>query len=179
MAYWGKEYSKDRLQIFITDNCGSSFSQVFSQTGDGLNSSEFQDFPSDEDWKEVLVDISDYTLQSEFLVSLVFTNERGGNLYIDDIDLIPNQSGDVIELFEKVEVYPNPAIGQFNLAFNLEEVEFVRIELLDMTGKKYARYEVEEALNQSVEINAYGLSGLFFIRIEGNTFNISKYLILK
>ena len=67
-----------------------------------------------------------------------------------------------------LEVYPNPVTSKATVSFNLKNDAFVKIDVLDITGRKIkttASALLREGANQ-IEISREGLaSGIYVLRI--------------
>ena len=84
--------SEDKLRVYVSNDCGESWSIRLSQTGSALTSaaSVAGNFtPADtSDWKEYSVGgITSSYLTDNFMFKFVFESDSGNNMYIDDINI--------------------------------------------------------------------------------------------
>ena len=166
--------SDDRLRVFISKDCGDTWSLRETldidelPTVEGTQSSYF--IPSGEDdWNEVVIDNVSSVFQNEsFRIRFDFRSFRGNNLYIDDINIFdPATLGlENVDFVEKFRIFPNPSNGIANLDYTLANSGRVAIDILDMSGR---------VIHQ--EVNAYQPSGRQIIQIETQTFQSGVYLV--
>lgn len=81
----------------------------------------------------------------------------------------------------KLNVYPNPNRGEFNISIETPAEETVRFKMLDVTGR--AVYEVEETLgsgSHTIPVSAARLSaGVYLLRVEGDSFNETVKVVIE
>ncbi|OQX78887.1 MAG: hypothetical protein B6D61_04520 [Bacteroidetes bacterium 4484_249] len=78
-------------------------------------------------------------------------------------------SGDKLELKDKIEVYPNPFVDEINILIDKNEYTVNSFELIDYTGKVVVYREINKKAYHSQELEIGGLhnlsSGFYFIKI--------------
>jgi photosystem II stability/assembly factor-like uncharacterized protein len=122
------ENSTESLSIYVSTDCGNSWSQMYSKTGTMLATTidHLGNFtPTAAEWRTETVNLSSFTGQNKVLVKFEVYVNSGNNIYIDDINIISTIG--IEEMTSKsISVYPNPAKGtvHFNLP-NLKENTFV------------------------------------------------------
>ena len=78
----------------------------------------------------------------------------------------------------RVEIYPNPNNGQFNVAFENDSGSNVTIELLDLTGRVV--YSESETTAKVISMNPTHLTqGTYLVRITSNNSTITKRVTIK
>ncbi len=84
--------SMDTLEILVTTDCGNSYTSIYKKWGAALRtvnpaqSTEF--YPTqDAQWRNELVDLSQFATQSPVLVVFKMTNNNENNVFIDNINL--------------------------------------------------------------------------------------------
>ena len=167
----------DELKILITDNCGTTWQEVYSKSSTNLatgpdQTSEF--VPSQEsDWRTDTVDLSSYSGQK---VRLKFRaiNAEGNNLYIDDINMDYITNENVIES-DNIIMYPNPATNKLTIH---NDRFFIRnIEIIDVSSKLVKELTVD---NNQVSVDISNLEkGVYFVKIKTEKSKIVKKLIIK
>ena len=138
--------SDDKLRVFVSNNCGVTWSQRKQLSGDGdLNTagspqggSFVPSGPSQ--WQEcVITNISALYQVEDLQVKFEFESDGGNNVYLDDINigqsalgiLDPNDPGAT-----GLTIVPNPADQQAQIWFSMEQPGEIQLELLDMTGRR-------------------------------------------
>jgi PKD repeat protein len=126
-AYAQRATIKDSLVVFVSNDCGNSWTRMLSLGPDGTPNifvthdnmvDEF--FPeSADDWCDgsfgvscYTVDLNAYAGQNNVKVMFESYNRRGNNLFLDDIMISPPVGTDEQTLgTERLRVYPNPTSG--------------------------------------------------------------------
>lgn len=176
----------DTLEVLVSGDCGESFTSVYKRSGAllasaGNTTSEF--VPTADQWKENIVDLSDFIGNPTVIVKIRCINSFENNLYVDDINL-RNESPPVgieeIALNEKVELYPNPATNSFNVLLNTSISEDVLISIKDVSGKLIIsdNYSTTKGKNQ-ISITTSDLpAGIYFVNTRSNSIDETQKLII-
>jgi len=139
-----EEATDDRLRVFVSTDCGQSWSQKKLHRGftdlPTAEPSNFQFFPdSQDDWSEhtIILDEEEY-LGPSFKVRFTFQNFGGNNLYLDNINIgtALDLSLNEVILEDQVSLFPNPSSG--NLTIDLTATDALVNETLliyDLSGK--------------------------------------------
>ena len=164
----------DMLKIFVSMDCGQTWALRYTKSGIGmstaaLTSSRF--FPaSASDWREETVNINPYMTGDHVRFKFQFASGGGNNLFIDDIN-ISNPAGiaEVQSALLTLNVHPNPLNETSEISFNLTQKNNVRIDILDIVGKKIMTVTNSD-LNaglQSFRINKsdIGAAGFYFVKL--------------
>jgi len=171
--------SDDRLRVFISKDCGDTWSLRENLDDDdlptieGTQSSYF--IPaSEDDWNEVVIDnVSSTFLNESFRLRFDFRSLRGNNIYIDDINIFdPAVVGlESVDFVDRFRVYPNPTSGTTNLDYTLKNAGDLTIDILDISGRvvKGVFAGNQPSGQQVVQINATELhNGIYLIRMQSN-----------
>jgi len=102
VAYARYQSSNDGLKVVLLNNCDRDISNgivVYDKSGASLStttasSSDFT--PTDDQWRNEVVDLSAYIGQSSIQLAFVGFNDWGNNLYLDDISLTTTPIYDVV-----------------------------------------------------------------------------------
>ncbi|MBD3628642.1 M43 family zinc metalloprotease [Cyclobacterium sp.] len=102
-------------------------------------------------------------------------------LYLDDIEVFLSDNPNPVEpAIDELLVYPNPTAAIFNIAFNLEDYDDVRIRFYRTSGKLAYDVDFPNTLNQTYSFSKDLLgSGLFIVEISGNRIFTTKKLIIQ
>ncbi len=183
-AYRSRVGATDRLQVYLSLNCGDSFEYLlYEKTSAELNpeTSGSAYIPANEDeWVEEFIDLSEFTDWNDVRLAWVFTNGNGNNLYIDDIEFVNSGNQNLPRSENQLTVYPNPAADQeFNVVLNLNQKEDVNISLVDVTGKIIFSKDFPNALNQALSFATPAQNGFYFLRVLGKKINQSRRIYIR
>jgi hypothetical protein len=81
----------------------------------------------------------------------------------------------------ELEVYPNPSDDIFNISFSSEEVQDLKIRILNVVGAEVYREDKQQFVGdytKQISLDQYR-KGLYFLEIETNNGVINKKLILQ
>ncbi len=178
MAYSEQGTTADRLRVMISASCGNRFEQtLLDLAGSDLSTANggANFLPmGDNDWREIVLDISDMMAFPDLRVAFVYTNNSGSNLYIDDVEIFPTSADELRRFPAQMWVYPNPAPGgYFNVTINLPRKDDVTIRLVDLSGRTIVFFREPDALNQTFNFEAPGLEGMYLLKVEGSNTNLS------
>lgn len=163
IAYAQRGGSNDKLEIFVSDDCGSNWTSVFMQSGTALTitnpmSSAYTP-NSTNDWRTESVYLTGFAKQ--VLVKFVTTSDNGNNLYLDNINLyqLSPATGIKNQLKENAQlaVYPNPANDQLNVRVNADGQQTGKISVMNNLGQVMVEKTV--ALNSGVNVVKLDLNG--------------------
>lgn len=137
--------SEDELQVNISDDCGETWTQVYSESGANLataGTSSNQFFARPNDWAVQGVDLSQFDGSGEVIIEIRGVSDFGNNLYLDNIRLLNNTYVGLEEnTLSSFQLYPNPAQDYLTLDIELQESEDLQVVLRDMAGKKVLDHE--------------------------------------
>ncbi|MES2680971.1 MAG: M43 family zinc metalloprotease [Bacteroidota bacterium] len=168
----------DRLRVYGSDDCGSTWLTMFTKSGAALNSTQgllgtSYDQPSQEEWREENIN-TDYYFAGKPRVYFKFEFTRdsvnqGNNLFIDDINLrglITTGISAGLASFAEIKVAPNPFSGCFTLSGNAVE-KISTLHFFDVSGRLLKTLEVAEGKRSHLELK--GLqdlsAGVYFVRL--------------
>lgn len=169
----------DQFKIFLSTNCGSSWTQVYSKAGATLGTTASfvntnYTSPDPAEWKTEYLSVANYSTQSSVHFKFEFTpdpNGTGNNFFVDDINLLDVTSVRENASAFNLNVFPNP----FEKDFVVENKSSIYIETVNVYSvdmKKLATIEVNSRESE-LKINHLNSlsSGVYFIGVlshEGN-----------
>jgi hypothetical protein len=114
--------SNDMLEIFASDDCGSTWTKIYSNQGADMSTSSTGPMitafvPGAADWRTEMFPLNGFN-KSNVVVKFVVTNDNGNNLYLDNINLM---QGNAVGIKKQqasaliVSLYPNPTSGLTNI----------------------------------------------------------------
>ena len=170
---WGG--SNDRLIVEVSNDCGSTYSEVWSKSGAELRTAPELNMdpgffiPTPTQWAANKIDVS------QFIGEVVVARFRvvsawGDLLFLDDINTstVTVSSNDEVEFVKDVNMFPNPANDVTNVTFNLESAHEVNVSVIDFTGKVIMDKDYGK-LNgtQNISLNTTNLvDGVYLINID-------------
>ena len=169
----------DGMEIFVTNNCGSTWTEVYSKFGDAIatGSNQTTEFiPNQEsNWRTDTVDLSAFAGQ-QLRIKFKSSNDYGNNLFIDDISIDYVTGVADISTSSNIVLYPNPA-SNF-VVVKSEKITIENIQILDIAGKIVIYSSAKPAKNIRIDISNLK-AGVYFINIGTEKSRIVKKLIVK
>ena len=180
--------SADQLEIKVSDDCGATWSTVFSKSGAALTtiatSQQGNWYPTSSDWVTESIDLSAYNGTAELLVQFTGLSDFGNNLYVDNIQFQNNTYVGLEEeaLSQAFDFYPNPASDNFTLDFDLAASATVSATIIDVTGREVLVIAQDEVLEgaKSLTTSVANLeAGAYIVQVEINGEVSQEKLIIK
>jgi hypothetical protein len=175
--------SADTLQIYISIDCGSTFTLAYSKTGTALattvnHPSLFT--PLATEWRTDTVDLAPYLGQPHLMVKFRFLSGNaqhpGNNIYVDDINIIAAPLAvNALNPGNAMHVYPNPAKEFFiiQLSDNLPNAE---LEIFNIIGEAILQTKINQRLT-TISTKDFA-PGIYFVKVsDGKNAFIQKLVI--
>lgn len=182
MAHAQNGTALDRLQVFLSVNCGQSYDQlIYDKSGETLSTTTSSDefIPGSDDWRVETIDISEYVVWNNLRLAFVFTNGGGNHLYIDEAEVFTVRP-EFLRTFEiPMAVFPNPTQDSFTVTVDMPQKEEVVVSLVNMSGKVIAQFREPNGLNQTYQFQVSGLWGVYLVNVTGNNFETSRRVIIR
>jgi PKD repeat protein len=179
--------SADKLQFYVSTNCGESWVLRKALTGAslstaGVSSASF--VPNASQWVTQSVNLNGYTSQTNLYFMFRFTSDGGNNIYIDDINLSGTTIGvDELENNLNFNIYPNPANENTVIDFSLISKQTVDLKVMDVVGR-----EVSTIFNGTLNTGDYKYNvneqaklaaGVYFIKLTVDNRVFTKKLVVE
>jgi PKD repeat protein len=178
--------SADKLQVYVSTNCGQSWSLRQTISGASLStagvvSTSF--VPTASQWVTKTVNLATVATSPSVLIKFRFTSDAGNNIYIDDINILANVGIDELENTLGFNVYPNPSEDNTVIAFSLTESHHADIRIFDVLGQETAQVFSGDAgpgdHQYKIADRATLSSGVYFVRLSIDGRNFTQKLIVK
>ncbi len=133
----------ERLRVYASKDCGESWSLRYTQAGDNLNtaggsvSGTFT--PDASDWRLDEVSLATMAGEEHVLIKFEALSDQQSYLYIDDININPNNSGTGVSetgLFERMVLYPNPTQNEAILEISAKDNSVATMSVLNVLGQE-------------------------------------------
>ncbi len=131
--------SNDQLQVLISSDCGDTWEIVHDIAGADLATvdehTEALFLPTAEQWETDIIDLSAYDGNESVYLQFKAISNWGNSAFLDNIQLTAvTSTNEVVNLLDKVSVYPNPTTTLANIEFELTEETTVDMEVYDVAG---------------------------------------------
>ena len=185
LAYATYATEADKLEVFVSDDCGDNWTNVYDKSGTNLNTAPATTspfVPSAAQWRNESVNLFGYSNPS-ILLKFVATSAYGNNLYIDNVNL---SQLNPVGVFStplsniNIEVFPNPTSGDVNLTVNSINNSNYRINLINSLGQVI----FEKNFNFSIGINNIQIEtkqypeGIYNVVLESNNTKTTKKITI-
>ena len=178
--------SADKLQVYVSSNCGQTWSLRQTVTGGSLSTGGVTPtsfVPTASQWATKTVNLSAVAGSSSVLVKFRFTSNGGNNIYVDDINISSTAGVDELENTLGFNVYPNPAEDNTVIAFVLTESHNADVRIFDVLGQEVTRIHTGELSagqhQYTIADHTTLSSGVYFVRLNIDGRNFTKKLIVK
>lgn len=168
----------DTINIMYDFTCQNRWKTIRKIFGEELYSTNLffnKFYPDEKEWKSFFFELKELPKVEGVKVKLVINSKNSKNIFIDNLEL-----GFTEEKFN-VNIFPNPAISNFNFEILLNEKGILDIELFTIVGEKVFEKKVSHQYQTLGNINAESLSeGIYFFKCTLNKeVLIKKVLLIK
>jgi hypothetical protein len=182
-GYTSASPENDKLEVFVSTNCGTTWTSVYNKQGTTLSTGATQQGAftpaTAADWRNEIVSLAAFTGQAEVFVKYVGTSNYGNNMYIDNINISSATSLSENELVS-LNVYPNPASTEVNVSFEAKNADY-SVRLIDLQGRVIANQNLTN-LNgtQVISIPTSTVAkGSYIVSITSNGMTSTKSVVIK
>ena len=181
-------FPTNEVSVYYTTNCGDNWAFLGKLSNlhvarAGLYTTNYA---PDGDWQDTVMTksaLKNDNVQFKFEYS---NSGASNNFYLDDIEI--GEEADLlkqnIEPLSRVNIFPNPSVGDVNILISNIKNKNISVTLLDILGQEVKNLYQGEVIqdNLQIETNLNSLDkGVYFINVsEGNTvLNIDKLILNK
>lgn len=166
--------SNDKLEIFVSTNCGQSWTSVWSKAGATLkthdpvgNNTEYIPAAA-ADWRHEGVSLDAYKSNNLF-IKFKMTSDYGNYGFLDNFKVTNTTSVEEVIADNSVQVYPNPTTDVAHVTFSVTKASNVTIQVTDVMGRVVSNVANENmaAGAHKVDIQTANLpAGVYNIKIQ-------------
>lgn len=176
----------DELIVLVSNDCGTTWAQKFSRTGNALVSGPTQTtlfIPDSTQWKTATIDLSSYSTSNNVDIKLVNVTDGGNALYIDSLKLGDFDFSTLKDSVKEVGkqntllLFPNPAQDLLTIKLFPGNNQFIsEVEIINLVGERIL--ELKNLRVTETTINTSHLaSGLHLISVKtGEKFTHLKFI---
>ncbi len=171
-AYASYAGEADGLKIFVSSNCGTTWTNVFDKSGTALATapnatSRF--FPQPTQWYPNTISLSQFAGQ-ELIVKFECNSAYGNNLWLDNFWINTAALGEEEIQAAQAKLYPNPARDAVKVSLQVSEAGEALVEVISLNGQTViAQTASVEAGMQSIDLNVADLAnGVYTVKIALN-----------
>jgi len=165
----------DTLSLFISKDCGNSWSKIWEKGGDQLRTTRYElsNFipSSDRQWRKDSIGLKRFIGDGQIQLRFQTKNGEGNHLYLDDIRLtdapMPNGIGEQASLTDEMTIYPNPFSHTTEILFSEAIHDDVTIKVWYASGRVVHQSLYTQVNNRKIEINGEKWSdGVYSIQVK-------------
>ena len=171
-AYASYAGEADGLKVFVSSNCGATWTNVYDKSGTALataanSTSRF--FPQPTQWYPNTISLSQYAGQ-ELIVKFECNSAYGNNLWLDNFWINTAALGEEEIQAAQAKLYPNPARDAVKVSLQVSEAGEALVEVISLNGQTViAQTASVEAGMQSIDLNVADLAnGVYTVKIALN-----------
>ena len=160
------------LQIAVSTDCGNTWNVRKSMyassnlaTVSDIFDTEFVPVDTNQWRNESLTNLTSTYLTNDLMFKFRYESKGGNNIFIDNIRIAhPDVIGLHENLFETLEVYPNPFDEMIQIDFYSSSIE--KVEIFDLSGKIVKKFEFDQASDKVVLSTTELNQGVYMMRIQ-------------
>ncbi len=146
----------DEFNIYISNNCGESWSIRFTKSGYFLSSTggvEYNEqfLPQADEWKQIEKNISIFTNTSEvIMIQFECVSDKGNDIYLDDIEVVGILASEDQMKENSVSIYPNPITAESQINIRSVRNTSYLFRLTDIQGKLIGIKEINLTSGENI-----------------------------
>jgi PKD repeat protein len=186
------ENKTDSLIVYISEDCGNSWTRVFA-TGEDGNGSFATHEPVADFWPEtagdwcmsgwgascIAINLSNWVGKDGIKIAFETYANFGNPIFIDNVTISQFVGQEeIIGTSEQIKVYPNPSSGEFSVSL-AEDHQYEQLTITNHLGQVI--HEQDISVNErQVSLNLSNVlpSGIYYLKAEGAAGSITQKLII-
>jgi hypothetical protein len=171
-AYASYAGEADGLKVFVSSNCGSTWTNVFDKSGTALATAPnatARFFPQPTQWYPNTISLAQFAGQ-EIIVKFECNSAYGNNLWLDNFWINTAALGEEEIQAVQAKLYPNPARDAVKVSLQVSEAGDALVEVINLNGQTViAQTASVEAGMQNIDLNVADLAnGVYTVKIALN-----------
>jgi hypothetical protein len=168
-AYASYNGEADGLKVFVSTNCGASWTNIFDKAGTALATAPNKTtrfFPQPTQWYPNEISLASYAGQ-DVVFKFECNSAFGNNLWLDNIHVGTNaMGGEELEL-GRAHLYPNPARDAVKVLVAAVEAGDANVEVINLNGQLVlSTSEAVAAGTNELNLNVAGLAnGIYTVKV--------------
>lgn len=163
-AYRQYVAENDALDVFISTDCGSTWTSVFSAAGTTLSTlspSTAQFIPgAASDWRSNNIDLNAFNNTDDVIIRFQGTSAYGNNLWLDDIGINTTLSNDEVDGLTSLKLFPNPSSDFIQVGGLVESQNY---SVFNILGSQVQEGTVNN--NDKIDIREFAV-GIYVLKLE-------------
>jgi PKD repeat protein len=186
MAFAPKVTSDSSIfRVYVSTNCGRTWVLRYNKASTNIHTAT-PNFAGNwaptlaSQWSTQTIALTPYGNQSNVRLKFEFTNDKGNNLYLDDINITAAVGiNDINSSQYNLQVYPNPASQNLNIALEPQRNADITIELTDLAGRSVYSYDAGKVAAGEFHhaIENKGFNGMYILRVRAGEDSMQKPVI--
>lgn len=180
VAYAQYQSENDKLEVFVSTNCGTTWSSVFNKSGGTLSTatSTTSPFtPNSQQWRTETGNLDSYAGQSDVMIKFKVTSAYGNNLFLDDINIGSFTGIKEDQEALQLNVFPNPASQTVFIQYIMENKEKVFITVIDGMGRILQSENVNSMTtgvqSHIIDVSNYS-TGIYYLQLTSGNNTVTK-----
>lgn len=177
--------TEDELEVLISKDCGKTWIVRYRKSGANLitnSTNQTSYIPSASEWRTESVSVLAFASEPNVMFKFRYMYAGGMKLFIDNINVSSNVGMEKLQDEYSVDIYPNPAIDNVVLSFDLPSAQKISACIYNMIGQTVwaqAAQEMKAGQNE-IGINTSSFSpGVYMVEISADRGKIIKRLVIK
>lgn len=168
-AYASYSGEADGLKVYVSTNCGASWTNIFDRSGSALATAPNKTsryFPAPAEWYPNEISLASYAGQ-DVVFKFECNSAYGNNLWLDNIHVGTNaMGGEELEL-GRAHLYPNPARDAVKVLVAAVESGDAGVQVFNLNGQLVlSASEVVTAGTNELNLNVAGLAnGIYTVKV--------------
>jgi hypothetical protein len=176
----------DSLGVYISTDCGTTWSQLFKQGGAQLatatpvfnTNNEFD--PTSSQWNFKLISLSAYQSSTNVMIRFRNISGYGDQMYLDNINILNANGVNDVSGPLQVALFPNPSTGQTLLQYTLPGTGEAQVIVRDVLGRTLMQTKLQGGKTGSCTIDlGKEDNGVYFVQLIAAGGSVTEKLVLK
>lgn len=175
--------SSDQLNVYYSLDCGHTWTQGFSKSGDDLKTTTDRVgafIPGEDDWSTEYMITEGIAGQKNVMYKFEVVSGGGNNIYIDNINIETwNVGVEDIATVMDLNMYPNPTHGKVRVNSTTENITWTGLSIYNLSGKQvFLQTLNSQVLDMNVDVTDLS-SGLYIVKLDSDKGAVYRKLMVR